>query len=148
MPLFRGDNTTATSVLMRGSLMSGQQWWSRFGEPVNSGALASVDASQPDLSGAVLPGYNFVAGNTNTADDNGHGTAVAGVVAAHTGNGVGYVGVCDGCKILPVKVLAHPFSAWAPVARYTARLLDRLGFDASAQVLDDDTALVARLSKP
>lgn len=64
-----------------------------------------VDATNPDLAGAVLPGYNVVAGNTNAADDAGHGTEVAGVIAARSNNGIGIPGVCGQCKILPVKAL-------------------------------------------
>jgi thermitase len=64
-----------------------------------------VDASQPDLSSAVLGGYNFVAGNSDTTDDNGHGTEVAVGIAARSGNSVGIPGVCGQCQILPVKVL-------------------------------------------
>lgn len=66
---------------------------------------SGVDASHEDLAGAVLPGYNFVAGNTDTTDDNGHGTEVAGIIAARGNNGVGLAGACWSCKILPVKVL-------------------------------------------
>jgi thermitase len=58
-----------------------------------------------DLSGAVLPGYNFVSGNTTTADDGGHGTIVSSLIAARGNNGKGMAGVCWSCKILPVKVL-------------------------------------------
>jgi hypothetical protein len=58
-PYLGSESTTATSVLMRSRLMSGQTWWSRFGEPVNSGALASAEASPSDkgLYGAPLPVY-------------------------------------------------------------------------------------------
>lgn len=66
---------------------------------------SGVAAAQPDLAGRVLPGYNFVAGNTDTADDDGHGTAVAGVVAATGDNAIGVAGYCWQCSILPVKVL-------------------------------------------
>jgi subtilisin family serine protease len=38
-------------------------------------------------------------------DDNGHGTHVAGTVAAVTGNAVGVAGVAPKAKVLPVKVL-------------------------------------------
>ncbi|HET8893735.1 MAG TPA: S8 family serine peptidase [Gaiellaceae bacterium] len=62
-----------------------------------------VDASQPALAGALLPGLNLVTGGTNVADDNGHGTAVAGVIAARAVNGA--VGVCSACTILPIKAL-------------------------------------------
>lgn len=64
-----------------------------------------VDARHPDLQGVVLGGYDFVNGDPDAADDHGHGTAVAGVIAARTNNGEGQVGVCGSCRILPVKVL-------------------------------------------
>jgi subtilisin family serine protease len=38
-------------------------------------------------------------------DDNGHGTHVAGTIAAVTGNGLGVSGVAPKTKVLPVKVL-------------------------------------------
>jgi subtilisin family serine protease len=38
-------------------------------------------------------------------DDNGHGTHVAGTIAAVRNNGVGIAGVCPGCKVMPVKGL-------------------------------------------
>ena len=64
-----------------------------------------VDANQPDLRGAVLPGYDFVNSDSDPRDDHGHGTAVAGVIAARAGNRLGGAGVCSRCSILPVKVL-------------------------------------------
>ena len=57
-----------------------------------------VDFSHPDLSGRVLPGYNFVDQNMDAHDDNGHGTACAGIVA-------GTRGIAPESYILPVKVM-------------------------------------------
>lgn len=64
-----------------------------------------VDPSQPDLRGRVLRGWDFVGNDARANDDNGHGTAVAGVAAAAADNGVGIAGICWRCEILPVKVL-------------------------------------------
>jgi subtilisin family serine protease len=78
----------------------------------NSGVVIAVldtgvDGAHPDLSGRVLTGRNFVAtpDNSNAADDNFHGTFVAGVAAATGNNSSGMAGVCWSCQILPVKVL-------------------------------------------
>lgn len=63
-----------------------------------------VDTRHPDLEGRVLEGYDFVNNDSNPSDDNGHGTMVAGVIAAVANNGTGIAGVDRRCKILPVKV--------------------------------------------
>jgi len=62
-----------------------------------------VQRSHPDLKGKLLTGYNFVGGNTNTNDDNGHGTHVAGIAAAITNNKTGVAGTAWRNRILPVK---------------------------------------------
>ena len=68
---------------------------------------SGVQADNPALQGRVLAGYDFVHGDTNTTDDNGHGTAVAGIIAA----------VCPGCSILPVKVLdANGTGDWPTIS--------------------------------
>ena len=63
-------------------------------------------APHDELDGALLPGRNFTTspgGATDTTDRHGHGTHVAGTVAADAGSGV--EGVAVGAKVLPVKVL-------------------------------------------
>jgi thermitase len=64
-----------------------------------------VDPKQPDLRGALVPGHDFVHGTANAVDDHGHGTAVAGVIAARANNKEGVAGICWRCSVMPVKVL-------------------------------------------
>lgn len=66
---------------------------------------SGVDATHPDLAGKVLPGYDFIANDEDATDEFGHGTAVAGIAAAASNNGVGIAGVSWGAAILPVRVL-------------------------------------------
>jgi subtilisin family serine protease len=76
------------------------------GRPVTVAVLdTGVDATQPDLAGVVRPQIDLVDGGASTGDDNGHGTAVAGVIAALANNGIGGAGVCAACSILPIKVM-------------------------------------------
>jgi subtilisin family serine protease len=63
-----------------------------------------ADPNHPDLSAKLISGYNFVAGNTDTTDDNGHGTSIAGIAAASTNNTIGIAGVSWGSPLMPVKV--------------------------------------------
>ena len=50
---------------------------------IDSGA----NNENPDLVGKLVAGYNFTMNDTNTTDDFGHGTAVAGTIAAAGNNG-------------------------------------------------------------
>lgn len=64
-----------------------------------------IDSNHPDLSGEVKIGYNFIADNTDTSDDNGHGTHVAGIIDASTNNGIGVASIGFRGTLLPVKIL-------------------------------------------
>lgn len=70
---------------------------------------SGVDYNHPDLKNRVLTnlGYNFIDNTKNTMDDLGHGTEVAGVIAAQEGNNIGITGIVGGLgvKIIPIKVL-------------------------------------------
>lgn len=72
---------------------------------------SGVDPTQPDLVGKLLPGYNFYANNTDTSDQFGHGTGVAGAAAAQGNNGIGVAGVAWNALILPLKISAPDGSA-------------------------------------
>ncbi|MFC9384991.1 S8 family peptidase [Streptomyces venezuelae] len=64
-----------------------------------------VDLDHPDLKGRLVDGYDFVDGDDEPKDLNGHGTHVSGIAAAHTDNGIGVTGGAPGAKIMPVRVL-------------------------------------------
>jgi thermitase len=66
---------------------------------------SGVDPSQADLQGAFVPGADFADSTGSTVDQYGHGTLVAGVIAARGNNGQGVAGVCWTCLIMPIKVL-------------------------------------------
>ncbi|HWH07718.1 MAG TPA: S8 family serine peptidase, partial [Candidatus Thermoplasmatota archaeon] len=67
---------------------------------------SGVDASHPDLAAnaAGAPGYNALSAGASAEDDAGHGTHVAGIVAAVRGNGVGVAGVTES-RVISAKVL-------------------------------------------
>src|SRR5713101_61705 len=97
-----------------------QQWslprigWNQVYGSVSPGGSATVaildtgvDASHPDLAGKVVAGTNAITGSGDgQSDPNGHGTAMAGIVAAATDNGIGIAGIgYAGVTIMPVTVL-------------------------------------------
>jgi subtilisin family serine protease len=64
-----------------------------------------IALDHPDLADKLVPGINFVTPGQPPQDDNGHGTHVAGIVAAATNNGQGIAGVDWEARLMPVKVL-------------------------------------------
>jgi subtilisin family serine protease len=62
---------------------------------------SGVEAGHPDLAGQVTQRENFVDGQVYAAED--HGTAVAGVIAARAGNGVGIEGVAPNAHLMALR---------------------------------------------
>jgi subtilisin family serine protease len=78
---------------------------------------SGVDLSHPDLVPKIIPGWNFLTGTSNTQDDLGHGTAVAGTAAAATNNLTGVAGVSWGNPIMPLVVLnSSDFAYYSDIA--------------------------------
>jgi subtilisin family serine protease len=67
-----------------------------------------IDLGHPDLLGQIAPGgRSFVAGVASPDDDQGHGTTVAGVLAAAANNAIGIAGVAPEAKVLPLKAMGR-----------------------------------------
>jgi subtilisin family serine protease len=65
-----------------------------------------VDLNHPDLISNLLPGYDSTGNNSFGAPSNNdaHGTACAGIVAASANNNIGTVGVAYNSQIIPVRI--------------------------------------------
>jgi serine protease len=119
----------------KGGLNLPAAWDKSTGAGVNVAVIDTGYRPHADLSGQILPGYDFITSAAIGADGNGrdsdasdtgdsttagqcggglpaqddtsswHGTHVAGTIAAKTNNGLGVAGVAYGAKIVPVRVL-------------------------------------------
>jgi serine protease len=73
--------------------------------PVNIALLdTGIERTHPELAAAYAGGYNTFDSSLEPVDDNGHGTHVAGTIAA-ADNGFGVVGMAPQARLWSVKVL-------------------------------------------
>lgn len=83
--------------------------WNTVTSASPSVVVAVVDSGicgdHPDLTGRVLPGYDFVEDDSDPQDDLGHGCGVAGIIAANADNAEGIAGIAPNTQILPLRVL-------------------------------------------
>jgi len=63
-----------------------------------------IDLNHEDLAGKVVASVNFTDSPID-ADLNGHGTHIAGIIAANMNNNLGITGLVPDCQLLNVKVI-------------------------------------------
>lgn len=71
-----------------------------------------IDGQHEDLKGKVVASVNF-SDSPTALDRSGHGTHVAGIIAAITNNGVGIAGAAPSARLLNVKVADDDGMVWA-----------------------------------
>ncbi|MER6069074.1 type VII secretion-associated serine protease mycosin [Streptomyces sp. NPDC001817] len=88
-----------------------EAWRTTKGRGVTVAVLdTGVEADHPDLAGNVLPAKDMIGFGAQQGDRDWarHGTAMAGIIAAHghgPGDSAGVMGVAPEAKILPVRVI-------------------------------------------
>ncbi len=89
-------------------------WNHATGEGVTVAVIdTGVDGTHPDLAGQLVTGYDARTGDLFVpevnSDPHGHGTHVAGIIAAIKGNDEGIVGLAHNAKIMPVRIFDPDF---------------------------------------
>ncbi|KEP63982.1 UNVERIFIED_CONTAM: subtilisin SUB8 [Hammondia hammondi] len=74
---------------------------------INEQELNGVPGFDDDQNGYIddVYGWNFLHGNNNPMDDNGHGSHVAGIIGAQRNNNQGVSGISSHARIIALKIL-------------------------------------------
>jgi subtilisin family serine protease len=106
--IIAGQQTTPYGVSL---VQAPQAWLTTRGQSFDSSKPihvtiidSGIDYNAPEIAGAYRGGLDVVNGDNDPYDDAGHGTHVAGIIAA-ADNGSGVVGVAPQADIFSVKVL-------------------------------------------
>ena len=105
-----------------------QAWAQARGRGVLIAVLdTGVDLDHPDLASKVRDDidWDFVDGDGVAEDAHGHGTHVAGIVAAATDNGVGVAGMGWEATILPIRVVGPGGADSLALAQAISYTVDR-----------------------
>ena len=74
--------------------------------PVKVAVIDSgIDYGHPEFRGRIAAGRSFISGSSWKEDDDGHGTFVAGEIAADPTNGYGMAGIAFNAQLLIAKVV-------------------------------------------
>lgn len=79
-------------------------------------------------------GWNFADNNNNIRDEHGHGTHIAGIIAAERDNGIGIQGMVNNVKILPIKFYSDKLDSYQNIQN-TAKAI-RYAVDMGAKVIN------------
>jgi serine protease len=102
----------------------GRAWNRSRGAGVTVAVLdTGIDRNHPDLAPNIVHASSTVGGGAG--DHNGHGTAMAGAVAARAGNGIGIAGVAPRAKIMSIKVLGPDGGGDFQIAKGINRAVNR-----------------------
>lgn len=101
---------------------------------------SGIDLDHPDLVGRILKGKNFLHPEDSVQDDTGHGTHVAGLIAANDNN-IGIIGVSgenNKIKIMPLKVLSQSTKSFS----YNKKLITEYFAEAINYAIDNKADVI------
>jgi thermitase len=138
-------NTAGTQTVTAGKVDADvdavEAWSVTTGNGIKVAVLDSgVATDNDDINPQVVARANFSNARTNE-DKYGHGTHVAGIIAALADNTKGVAGVCPGCTILAGKVLNDNG------AGFTSDLVDGINWAASVGAKVINMSLAVRASR-
>ncbi|WP_372653093.1 S8 family peptidase [Halobacteriovorax sp.] len=95
--------------------------------------------TEEEMANEDCRGWNFLDGNADVVDDIGHGTHVAGIIAAVENNGIGIKGVASkNVQIMPLKILNSKVKSFV----YEKKVITNIIADAIAYAVSNGASVI------
>ena len=114
-----------------------------YGNGIKVAVIDSGCSEHDDLKANVLTGKNYFTNDTDVTDEHGHGTHVAGIIAAQI-NGIGICGAAPKAKIIPLKCFQNGTTTTDKIVSGIYDAVDTFGCDIinmSFGLPNDNTAM-------
>jgi len=95
---------------------------------------SGIELTHPDLTGRVSVSKNFVDASTYAAES--HGTAVAGIIAANSDNGIGIVGIAPNARLMALRACWEYAGGSATCNSFTLAKALQFALSNDAQVIN------------
>jgi thermitase len=116
----KGDESIIVAILDTGVKMDHPEFEGR----IWTNEQEMIDGADSDSNGYRddVRGWDFVNNDNDPSDDSGHGTNVAGILAANGNNNLGYAGVDWNCQLMICKIVDEEkqglYTMWASAIYY------------------------------
>ncbi|MBE0642744.1 MAG: S8 family serine peptidase [Bacteroidetes bacterium] len=139
-------NNTGSAIQYNGTSGADMEVFNAWGISTGSSAVKvaiideGTDLTHPDLVGNMLPGFDATGLGSGGGPQNNdaHGTACAGIVAAVGNNNLGVAGIAYNSKIVPVRIAYKNSSGnWVTTDAWIATAIDWAWNQGGADVLSN-----------
>ncbi len=117
------DEWNVNSVHMDQAWNSTDPWIANASLGRSSAIIAVIDTgaltTHEDLATKINNTWDFTTGSSSVTDEDGHGTAVAGIAGAAVNNNQGGIGVCANCGLMILRIYGNNLATsglWAEEA--------------------------------
>lgn len=145
------NDTYASGQWHLSKINANKAWDITMGSPDIRVAVldTGIDLDHPEFSGQIYAQADVVDNDGSADDDTGHGTHVAGIIAAKADNSTGVAGIAPGVKLIVVDVFGPSYAYTTDIVKGIDYAIDKGAnvINVSFGCYQNDSALETEINK-